>query len=338
MGRGPLAVPEGLFVDMHEDEELALEAVLEDGRPLPAWLEFDRATGRFSGRPSAGDVGVLSIALRATDSFGAGTQTVFSLEVRGNAAPVLSAPLADAAGKAGEDFSYVLAADAFSDPDGDALSYSASLADGSALPSWLSFDAASRTFSGRPDGAGTWEVNVVASDGLLSAADIFRLSVPASGAGAAGMGAEPGGSPAADDGAVLTGTAADGDPGSGVFPLAEAAEPLKGLQRLGDSGPEGVRLCLDSPEAEGPGDAQKDPLHLSGSVFTALSEAGPPADSLFVANATGSALDDRDCILYHTTAGALRHGLDAANAGAAIQLSGADDWEKPWVSELFAVC
>ncbi|AVD70215.1 hypothetical protein CAY53_00905 [Desulfobulbus oralis] len=122
------------------------------------------------------------------------------------------------------------------------------------------------------------------------------------------------------------------------FVLAEAAEPLKGLQGLGESGPEGARLCLDSPEAEGPGDAQKAPLHLSGSVFTALSKAGPPADSLFVANATGSALDDRDCILYNTTAGALRHGLDAANAGAAIQLSGADERENPRVNELFAVC
>ncbi|AVD70219.1 hypothetical protein CAY53_00925 [Desulfobulbus oralis] len=122
------------------------------------------------------------------------------------------------------------------------------------------------------------------------------------------------------------------------FVLAEAAEPLKGLQGLGDSGPKGARLCLDSPEAGGSGDAQKAPLHLSGSVFTALSEAGPPADSLFVANATGSALDDRDCILYNTTAGALRHGLDAANAGAAIQLSGADEREKPRVNELFAVC
>ena len=79
-------------------------------------------------------------------------------------------------------------------------------------------------------------------------------------------------------------------------------------------------------------------LHLSRSVFTALSEAGPLADSLFVANATGSALDDRDCMLYHTTAGALRHGLDAVNAGAAIQLSGADEREKPKGNELFAVC
>ena len=68
-----------------------------------------------------------------------------------NHEPVLSAPLADAAGQAGEDFSYVLAADAFSDPDGDALSYSASLADGSALPSWLSFDAAIRPFRRRLD-------------------------------------------------------------------------------------------------------------------------------------------------------------------------------------------
>ena len=75
----------------------------------------------------------------------------FCLTVTKNHEPVLSAPLADAAGQAGEDFSYVLAAWAFSNPDGDALSYSASLADGSALPSWLSFDAASRPFRRRLD-------------------------------------------------------------------------------------------------------------------------------------------------------------------------------------------
>ncbi len=39
----------------------------------------------------------------------------------------------------------------FSDVDvGDTLTYSATLADGTALPSWLSFDAATQTFSGTP--------------------------------------------------------------------------------------------------------------------------------------------------------------------------------------------
>jgi hypothetical protein len=48
-------------------------------------------------------------------------------------------------------FLFQLAADAFRDPDaGDVLSYSAALGDGSPLPSWLSFDDPTRTFSGRP--------------------------------------------------------------------------------------------------------------------------------------------------------------------------------------------
>ena len=55
---------------------------------------------------------------------------VFRLSVAAapvNHEPVLSSPLADAAGKAGEDFSYVLAAGAFSDPDGQAMIASQSL-------------------------------------------------------------------------------------------------------------------------------------------------------------------------------------------------------------------
>ena len=90
-------------------------------------------------------MGNLQIQLTATDSKGAEKRGIFALTVTKNHEPALSAPLADAAGKAGEDFSYVLAADAFSDPDGDALSYSASLADGSALPYWMGFMRRSRS-------------------------------------------------------------------------------------------------------------------------------------------------------------------------------------------------
>ncbi|WP_461537953.1 tandem-95 repeat protein [Spongorhabdus nitratireducens] len=78
--------------------------------------------------------------------------------------------------------SYTLPADAFVDMDtGDTLSYSASLPDGSALPNWLSFDAATRTFSGTPDDAdiGNITVKVTASDGEASQSDEFVLTVTA---------------------------------------------------------------------------------------------------------------------------------------------------------------
>ncbi len=69
---------------------------------------------------------------------------------------------------------------AFSDPDGDPLSYSASLADGSALPSWLSFDAATRTFSGTPDNqaVGILQLQVTVSDGKGgTASQTFALEI-----------------------------------------------------------------------------------------------------------------------------------------------------------------
>ncbi|UBB16003.1 putative Ig domain-containing protein [Comamonas odontotermitis] len=69
---------------------------------------------------------------------------------------------------------------AFSDPDGDPLSYSASLADGSALPSWLSFDAATRTFSGTPDNqaVGILQLQVTVSDGKGGTANqTFALEI-----------------------------------------------------------------------------------------------------------------------------------------------------------------
>jgi len=58
-------------------------------------------------------------------------------------------------------------ANTFSDLDADALTYTAQLAGGGALPAWLSFDAATRTFSGTPGNAnvGTLSIDVIANDG-----------------------------------------------------------------------------------------------------------------------------------------------------------------------------
>jgi Ca2+-binding RTX toxin-like protein len=81
----------------------------------------------------------------------------------------------------GDIFSYTMPASSFADIDvGDTLLYSASLSDGSMLPGWLSFDAASRSFSGTPSTVGTLSVFVTATDtGGMSASDAFDLVVQA---------------------------------------------------------------------------------------------------------------------------------------------------------------
>jgi VCBS repeat-containing protein len=78
-------------------------------------------------------------------------------------------------------YSFTFNAGTFADVDsGDSLSYTATLENGTALPTWLTFDAASRTFSGTPGDAGVGSINVkvTATDGSnASVSDVFRLSV-----------------------------------------------------------------------------------------------------------------------------------------------------------------
>jgi hypothetical protein len=63
--------------------------------------------------------------------------------------PPVAAPIADQVTNEDEAFNFAVPAGAFVDPDaGDTLIYGATLADGSALPPWLAFDAATQTFSG----------------------------------------------------------------------------------------------------------------------------------------------------------------------------------------------
>ncbi|MBA3031742.1 MAG: hypothetical protein FP818_01480, partial [Rhodocyclaceae bacterium] len=73
----------------------------------------------------------------------------------------------------------------FDDADlsrGDSLVFTATLADGSALPGWLSFDPATGAFSGTPDTAGGLDITITATDsGGLSARQTFHLDVAADG-------------------------------------------------------------------------------------------------------------------------------------------------------------
>ncbi|MDE0470415.1 MAG: putative Ig domain-containing protein, partial [Ekhidna sp.] len=66
------------------------------------------------------------------------------------------------------------------DADGDALTYTAARGDGSALPTWLTFNATARTFSGTPQAAdaGTLTVKVTATDGNGgTVSDSFDITV-----------------------------------------------------------------------------------------------------------------------------------------------------------------
>ena len=80
-------------------------------------------------------------------------------------------------------FTFQFGQDAFVDRDpGTVLSYSATLADGSSLPSWLSFNPGTRTFSGLPGSAdgGVLEVRLTATDNgtpPLQASMIFPITV-----------------------------------------------------------------------------------------------------------------------------------------------------------------
>ena len=100
-----------------------------------------------------------------------------------NSTPVLGTPLLDQAATEGLAFSYAVPADAFSDPDaGDVLVLSATLGDGSPLPDWLVFDAATGTMSGTPPmgSGGTLNVLVTATDSAgLVVSDILDIAINA---------------------------------------------------------------------------------------------------------------------------------------------------------------
>ncbi|PZW64995.1 putative secreted protein (type I secretion substrate) [Pseudomonas sp. URMO17WK12:I6] len=105
---------------------------------------------------------------------------VFATSSPTNHAPVLATPLLDQNATENAPFTYVVPATSFTDADNDNLSYTATLADGSALPAWLSFNATNLTFTGTPTStaSGNYDVLVKATDPAgASASDSFALGV-----------------------------------------------------------------------------------------------------------------------------------------------------------------
>jgi hypothetical protein len=123
-----------------------------------------------------------SIRAALKDSSGVSDiSTLQNMVNNANDAPVLAAALGDQYATANNAFSYSVPTNSFTDSD-NPLTYSATLADGSALPSWLSFDPSAQKFSGNapanPNGRiSSLSVKVTASDGTLSVSDVFDIRI-----------------------------------------------------------------------------------------------------------------------------------------------------------------
>ncbi|RYE81935.1 MAG: tandem-95 repeat protein, partial [Hyphomicrobiales bacterium] len=130
--------------------------------------------GVWTYTPAANYAGPVAFSYTASDGSASTSATATLAVAAVNDAPVLEAALADQSVAEEGVVNFTIPAGAFSDVDGNALTLSTS-----ALPAWLSFDAATRTFSGTApaDFNGFIDVTVTASDGALSASDTFRLTV-----------------------------------------------------------------------------------------------------------------------------------------------------------------
>ena len=196
----------------------------------------------------------------ATDGM-VGASSVLDVFLNGaNDAPILVAPLADQNFTFNKHFSWQMPEGSFTDIDqGDTLGYAATLADGSALPDWLNFDAATRTFSGEtPKEVGFIDVQVTATDsvaatgstaGSLSASDVFRISVSHGNEGVGnGKDAPP---PGHDRNTNDGGGTAPGRPGSkggNGYPTAFAKHPQE--QEPHDSSSDVKKHKDDTPQQD----------------------------------------------------------------------------------------
>ena len=94
-----------------------------------------------------------------------------------NTPPTVATAIPDQSATVGTAFSYAFPATTFTDAESDPLTYTATKADGTPLPTWLSFNESTRAFSGTPPAAGTVSVKVTASDGAGSGSDTFDITV-----------------------------------------------------------------------------------------------------------------------------------------------------------------
>jgi hypothetical protein len=158
-----VSVPPSAFVDADGDT-LTLTVSRVGGNGTGAVPSFVSVSGSsvIIG-PRQGMQGDYVLAVTAVDGHGGSASSLLTVTVP-NTPPMLSytIPVPPAA-TAGTPWVYTLEAGVFADADGDPLDLVSSLANGSPLPAWLSFDSRRRAWAGTPTGAHRGTVTVVAT-------------------------------------------------------------------------------------------------------------------------------------------------------------------------------
>jgi len=199
------ALIEALPPDAHDDEGLVYggidnvlgaEALLANdidpsGADLAIQSVFDVSIGSAT-VTSEGNIamdlppgyeGQVRFRYTVANQSGATASALAVVTIIANAAPVLAATLPDQVISAGETWSFALPDGLFTDADGDTLAYFATLADGSELPSWLTFNRAALTFTGTPPAgtAGPLALRVEAYDGFVVSDTTLMVDIEGTG-------------------------------------------------------------------------------------------------------------------------------------------------------------
>ncbi|AWB66998.1 hypothetical protein C2869_11365 [Saccharobesus litoralis] len=138
---------------------------------LPTWLTFDSINNKLLGTPTNADVGVHPLTVKAQDSVGFVEHHVEITVVNTNDAPTIDSAAITSTNEDAPYFYTIFASDV---DVGDVLTYSAQ-----SLPSWLVFDATTRTLSGTPTNkdVGKTSIHLAVSDGTITVDQIFDLDV-----------------------------------------------------------------------------------------------------------------------------------------------------------------
>ena len=168
---------------------LALPAngtILLNGTALDANATFTQAdidSNKLSYQHNGSEIITDSFSFTVSDGEGGNLgNTTFNITVTPvNDAPTLNQAIADQNATKNIAFSFALPANTFADVDaGDILTYSATLANNSPLPIWLSFNPITRVFSGTPTNSdvGSLDIKAIATDTAgATATDTFTLTV-----------------------------------------------------------------------------------------------------------------------------------------------------------------
>jgi hypothetical protein len=170
----------------------------------------------LSGLTAASDV----LDIRAFNGLYWGDWQTDAISVAAPSAPEVNALTANQTWKDGQKLSFTLASNTFTDPQQEALTYTASEANGAALPSWLNFYAMTASFSGTvpSNESGTLALDVTAKDTSgLTATEALNVTFASAGANPSATQTYGFGRGSGDEQIILGfGAHADLDFGSGV--------------------------------------------------------------------------------------------------------------------------